>query len=76
MELDFDALLTVAEAAQHCRVKPVTVRLWKHRGHLDVARDVNGEEIRDDRGRPLFRLLDVARAEYKTREAARRVIAA
>ncbi len=73
---DLDALLTVAEAAEHCRVKPVTIRQWRHRGHLPVAKDTDGNEIRDEQGRPRFWLLDVARAEYKTRAAARREIAA
>lgn len=73
--MDFDALLTVAEAAEHCGVKPVTIRQWRYRGHLPIATDERGKELRDGRGRPLFRLLDVARAEFKTREAARRTVA-
>lgn len=72
--MDFDALLTVAEAAQHCGVKPVTIRQWRHRGHLPIATDEHGNKLHDHRGRPLFRLLDVARAEFKTRVAARRPV--
>jgi hypothetical protein len=70
--LDLDALWTVAEAAAHAKVSEATIRSWVHRDHLKVARDEDGREIRDRRGRPRFRPLDVARAEGATREHARR----
>ena len=71
-----DELLTVAEAARLCRVKPTTIYGWKHRGLLPVARGIDGKEVRDERKRPLYWRLDVARAEHRTREAARRILAA
>jgi len=74
--LDLDALWTVAEAAEHAGVSEATVRSWAHRGHLPVATTEHGDEIRDPSGRPRYRPLDVARAEFATRERARRVVAA
>ncbi len=71
MHPDLPALLTTAEAAKLCRVKPVTIRLWVHRGHLDYARDAAGEPLTRD-GLRVFRQLDVARAEHATREHAGR----
>lgn len=74
--LELDALWTVSEAAQHAEVSEATVRSWVHRGHLPLARNHEGREIRDPQGRPRFHPLDVARAEYRTRERARRIVAA
>lgn len=70
--LDLEALWTIAEAAVHAGVQPGTVRQWMARGHLPVARDHDGQEIRDERGRPRVWPLDVARAEQATRDRARR----
>jgi hypothetical protein len=56
---------TVAEAAEAAGVQPGVIRAWKHRGHLHAA-------AQDDRGRPLFRAIDVIRAEKATRTRARR----
>lgn len=67
MPLDLDALWTVDEAAEHCKLRPPTIRSWIHRGHLPVAE-------RDRKGRPRLRPLDVARAEFKTREHAHRKV--
>lgn len=65
-EIDInDDDLSTAEAAALARVQAVTVRSWKARGHLAPAG-------RDRFGRPLYRALDVARAEAATRVAARR----
>lgn len=66
--MDLDALWTVEEAAEHARVKPGTIRQWVSRGHLPIAE-------RDEQGRLRFKPLDVARAEYRTRERARRSMA-
>lgn len=74
--LDLEELWTVAEAAGHAGVTEATVRSWAHRGHLPVARNTEGQEIRDEHGRPRFHPLDVARAEARTRDRARRVITA
>jgi predicted site-specific integrase-resolvase len=62
--LDLDVLWSVDEAAEHAKVKPGTIRQWVARGHLPVADRVDGK-LR-------FKPLDVARAEFKTREHARR----
>lgn len=64
MDFELDDLWDVAEAARRARVKPGTIRQWVNRGHLPVAERVDGK-LR-------FRPVDVARAEYKTREHARR----
>jgi DNA-binding transcriptional MerR regulator len=64
VSLELDDLWTVDQAAKHARVKPVTIRQWVNRGHLPVADRING--------RLRFRPVDVARAEFKTREHARR----
>jgi hypothetical protein len=71
---DLDALWTVAEAAGHAGVSEATVRSWVFRGHLAVAVNHDGQEIRDAQGRPRFNPLDVARAEFRTRERARRSV--
>ena len=60
-----DMMVTTREAAGLCRVKIDTVRKWVRRGHLEVA---GLNEV----GWPMYRVVDVAKAEYKTRERARR----
>jgi hypothetical protein len=69
---DLPALLTTAEAAALCRVKPVTIRQWVNRGHLDYARDDQGEPLTNAAGLRLFEQLAVAAAEHKTRDHAGR----
>jgi predicted site-specific integrase-resolvase len=69
MLADPDELWTVDQAVRELAkagvyVEPNTIRVWVHRGHLPVADRVGG--------RLRFRPLDVARAEYATREHARR----
>lgn len=64
MDFELDDLWTVEQAAAHARVKPGTIRQWVNRGHLPVAERIDG--------RLRFRPVDVARAEFKTREHARR----
>lgn len=61
-----DELMTGPEVAELCGVRPATVRSWHHRGLLEPAG-------LDERGRPLFRQLDAARAEKATRAKAGRV---
>jgi hypothetical protein len=68
VDLDVDlttTLWSVAEAAEAARVSPNVVRNWAYRGRLEVAGS-------DYRGRPLYRAIDVIRAEKATRERARR----
>lgn len=72
MHPDLPALITTARAAQLVRVKPGTVRQWVKRGHLDYARDPDGNPLVDEHGVRLFRQLDVARAEQATRQHAGR----
>lgn len=55
------SLVTTTEAARHAGVSAATVRSWASRGHLQVAG-------RDGQGRPLYRLIDVAKAERATRD--------
>jgi predicted transcriptional regulator of viral defense system len=62
---DLDALLTAQDAANVCGVTPATIRQWASRGILPRAG-------RDERGRTLYRLIEVAKAEHATRAAARR----
>lgn len=60
-----NSLITTTEAANLAGVNVQTIRTWKHRGHI--------EQVDTDKdGRPLFRWIDVARAERATRERARR----
>lgn len=63
-DFDLDDLWDVEQAAAHARVKPVTIRQWVNRGHLKVAERIDGK-LR-------FNPVDVARAEFVTRERARR----
>jgi hypothetical protein len=69
-ELDLDALLTATEAARYARVSVSCICKWYERGHLPAATDADGKEIRDVNNRRQYRLLDVAKAENKTRQAA------
>lgn len=57
---DLDELVSTTDAANACSVSVSTVRAWVARGHL-VASGL------DERRRPLYRLIDVLRAERATR---------
>lgn len=59
------ALITASEAAAYARVSVQAVCNWRKRGHLPSAKDDNGNEITDSRGKPLYRLVDVARTDAK-----------
>lgn len=62
------ALLSTVQAARLCRVEPATVRSWAHRGLIQPAG-------LDDRRRPLYDQLTIARAEAATRAKAGRQVA-
>ncbi|MFK0045521.1 hypothetical protein ACIQU4_15610 [Streptomyces sp. NPDC090741] len=58
-------LWTATESGRYAGVTPNTVHNWRYRGHFEIAG-------RDDRDHPLFRAIDVIRAEKATRERAHR----
>ena len=60
-----ESLITANEAATLCGVSAAAVRKW-------VQRETLSPSGLDRRGRQLFRLIDVAKAERATRERARR----
>ena len=72
-DLDVAALLTAKEASGYAGVSIAAICKWRERGHLPVATDEQGNEIRDKQGRPFYRLLDVAKAENATRQRAERM---
>jgi hypothetical protein len=74
IEIPASGLVTAATAAKIVGVKPITIRVWKNRQHLDVARDTDGTPLLDNRGRQLFELLDVINTEFRLREHARRPV--
>lgn len=69
---DIPPLLTTEQAARLCRVKPVTIRQWVRRGHLDYARGADDEPLTNDQGVRVFNQMAVARAEHATRGHAHR----
>ena len=71
--LDVNALLSATEAARYADRSVNVIVNWRNRGWLPVATDTAGNEIRDERGRPRYRLLDVAKAENATRQRAERL---
>jgi DNA-binding transcriptional MerR regulator len=66
-DIDHRDLLTTAEAAAMCGVKPVTIRQWVFKGLL-TAVDLGVH----DRGPKLYHRIDVAKAERATRSRAPR----
>ena len=74
-DLDVNALLTAKEAAGYTGKSIAAICKWRERGYLPVATDAKGQEIRDDRGRPRYRLLDVAKAENATRQRGQQMAA-
>jgi hypothetical protein len=67
-DLDLNALLSGKEAAAYAGVTVAAICKWRERGHLPVATDEHGQEIRDAHRRPRYRLLDVAKAENATKQ--------
>ncbi|MFK4108566.1 MerR family transcriptional regulator [Streptomyces sp. NPDC002176] len=66
-------LWTTQEAANAARVEANTVRNWRYRRHLKQARTDKGRPISNAAGQPLYRAIDVIRAETATRDRDRRV---
>lgn len=72
IEIPASGLVDTRVAAQLAGVAPVTIRQWKNRGHLDIARDTDGMPLLSNQGRHLFEVMAVIDAEYKLRQKARR----
>ena len=73
-DLDLNALLTAKEAAGYAGVSiPADLQLARPRARSPLPPTLTGNEIRDERGRPRYRLLDVAKAENATRQRAERM---
>lgn len=60
------SLITATQAASYCGVALCTITKWVRIGNLEPAGI-------DERGRKLYRVIDVAKAEKATRDRARRV---
>ncbi len=73
--LDLNALLSAKDAALYTGKTVNVIVNWRNRGYLPVATDDKGNEIRDGRGRPRYRLLDVAKAENATRQRGQQMAA-
>lgn len=56
-----DDLITATQAAALCGITTQAVTNWVARGHLSVSGV-------DERGRKLYRVIDVAKAERATRD--------
>jgi hypothetical protein len=73
--LNMDALLSGKDAALYAGVSVNVIVNWRNRGWLPVATSADGSEVRDRQGRPRYRLRDVAVAESRTHERARKLAA-
>jgi hypothetical protein len=62
--IDPYARITTSQAAIYAEVTPAAIVNWRRRGHL--------HPIAWDHGRPLYQVIDVAKAEHATRKRARR----
>lgn len=60
-QFDLDDLVDTATAAEQVRVEPATIRKWKQRELIQPS------GLTED-GKPMYRLIDVLRAEQKTRQ--------
>lgn len=69
---ELDDLVSATDAARRIGCESATVRNWASRGYADSA----GERVKlkpsglDERGRPLYKLIDVLRAARDTRRNA------
>lgn len=64
--MDMDALLPGTLAALLAGATVRDIVNWRNRGYLKVAVDGQGNEIRDRRGRPHYRVRDILAAEAAT----------
>ena len=71
--LDMDALLPGSLAAALAGVSVRVIVNWRNRGLLPVAVDGQGNEIRDEQGRPRYRVRAVLAAEAKAAERCERM---
>lgn len=60
---DLDDLIGSTRAANLVGVTVETIKKWRQRGHLET-------KGLDERGRPMYRWIDVVRAELATRDKA------
>jgi hypothetical protein len=72
IEIPSSGLVTAELAAEIAGVTVSAIRVWKHRGRLDIARDIDGRPFRNEQGRQLFDFMAVIDAEYKTRAKTKR----
>jgi len=72
---DMNALLSASQVAKYAGVTTAAVCNWAARGILPVATDEDGREIRDERGRARYRLIDAAKADSRAHERARQMAA-
>jgi hypothetical protein len=63
VEINMDALVTASQGAAWTSCTVAAVCNWAARGHLTPAKDRRGLPRRDSRGRLLYRLGDILRAE-------------
>jgi hypothetical protein len=64
-EVDPFALLTARQCAGWTGLTEQAIYNWWRRGHLPQAADENGAPLTDPRGKRLYRLVDLARADAK-----------
>lgn len=60
VQYDLDDLVDTRTAAEQVRVEAATIRKWKQRGLITPAG-------LDAHGNPMYKLIDIFRAEQKTR---------
>lgn len=72
VEIPPSGLVTAELAAEIAGVSVSAIRVWKHRGRLDIARDTDGRPFLNEQGRQLFDFMAVIDAEYRSREKAGR----
>lgn len=66
---DLEEMISSTRAANLVGVSVETIKKWRQRGHLEM-------KGLDERGRPMYRWIDVVRAERATRDKAGRSYAA